>query len=213
MAAPHIVANVLFEVENALGTPIAVTAVTNANPGVATATSHGLTDGEIVKWSVTSGMKQLDGQVSRVANASANDFDLESVDTTSYATWSAGTATEITSWHSVCNATSLDLGTGTPNEVPTSNFCSVQEEVGFALAAAISGTAELQHDPQNSGQAKFKGAAQSDILGCRYTRNDSSFALFGATTSFSGGSTATLNSVETTTVPLSVKGTIADYAS
>ena len=213
MAAPYIVTNVVLEVEASRDTAITVTAVTNANPGVATAPTHGLTDGDYVILVVSSGMTQLNGQVCRVAGSDTNTFQLEGVDTTNYGTWDSGTCEEILTWSTYCNATAINLGGGGATEVDTSNFCSLQQEVGYGLAPPLSGTIEAQHAPFNAAQAKFKAARQSDNLAVRFTRNDSSIAAYGVGTSFSGGSNAALNAVETTSIPITVRGTIVNYAS
>jgi hypothetical protein len=77
-----------------------VSAITNANPGVATATAHGYTDGDIVV--VSSGWANLDGRVARVSASLTNSFDLEGIDTTSttrYPTGAgAGSAKEVSGW-------------------------------------------------------------------------------------------------------------------
>ncbi|MGH7785089.1 MAG: hypothetical protein ACREO5_14775, partial [Candidatus Binatia bacterium] len=70
---------------------ITVTAITLANPGVASATAHGLSNGAVVKFSVSAGMVQLDGQAARVANVAADTFELEGLDTSSYDAWTSGT--------------------------------------------------------------------------------------------------------------------------
>lgn len=64
-----------------------VTAITNANPGVASSTAHGFTNGGIVLLSMPS---RLDQRVVRVANSAANAFDLEGVDTTSTTVYPSG---------------------------------------------------------------------------------------------------------------------------
>lgn len=87
-------------IESALGAPLTVSSITNANPAVATSTAHGLANGDVIK--LTSGWNRLNGRVFRVANVAANTFELEGVDTTSTTRYpvgsSAGTATEITGW-------------------------------------------------------------------------------------------------------------------
>lgn len=65
-----------------------VSAITNADPGVATATAHGFSDGDIVVMS--SGWANLDGRVARVDNSVTNAFDMEGVNTTSTTRFPAG---------------------------------------------------------------------------------------------------------------------------
>ena len=62
------------------GTAIPVTALSNANPAVATAAAHGLSDGDII--AVTSGWTRLNDRAARVADSLTGTFALENVNTT-----------------------------------------------------------------------------------------------------------------------------------
>ncbi|WP_010486937.1 phage tail protein [Pseudomonas sp. S9] len=68
--------------------PVSVTAITNANPAVATATAHGLTDGDLIE--VTSGWSRLNSRVVRVANSDTNTFELEGINTSDTNLYPAG---------------------------------------------------------------------------------------------------------------------------
>lgn len=87
--------NVAVDVQTALASPVTITAITKANPGVVTATTHGYSDGDIVLLKIE-GMHQLNFCVCRVDNKTTDTFELEGVNTTSYATFSSGTAEKIT---------------------------------------------------------------------------------------------------------------------
>jgi len=76
-----------FAISGSPAAPKTVTAITNANPGVASSTAHGFTNGGILLLSMPS---RLDQRVVRVANSAANAFDLEGVDTTSTTVYPAG---------------------------------------------------------------------------------------------------------------------------
>lgn len=77
-----------------------ITAITNANPGVASATAHGYANGDVVV--VSSGWPNLDGRVVRVASQATDNFALEGVNTTSTTRFPAGTgagsAKKVSSW-------------------------------------------------------------------------------------------------------------------
>jgi hypothetical protein len=70
------------------GSAIPTTILTNAAPPVATATAHGLTNGDILE--VTSGWLGLDARPARVAGSTANTINLEGHDTTSTTQFPAG---------------------------------------------------------------------------------------------------------------------------
>lgn len=202
-----------LEVENALGTPIAITALTKASPGVATATSHGLSNGDVVKLAVSSGMIELDGQVCRVANVDTNTFELEGIDTTSYSTWESGTATEVTSWFTVSSATDVDLGNASATELDGSKLIHKKTVTLYGRPGSVSGTVAIHHEPANSAIAKIKAASVSDLLAFRLTWNDGSLCYFGGKTAYSGGFSANQNGIVTGSIPMTVPAEIAEYAS
>jgi len=74
---------------------VTVTAITKANPGVVTATSHGYADGDIVILSSVVGMTEVNGKTFKVSNKATNTFELENVDgadvdTSDFTTYSSG---------------------------------------------------------------------------------------------------------------------------
>lgn len=77
-----------------------ITAITNANPAVASSTAHGLTQGDLVE--ITSGWSRLNRRIVRVGTVTADTFQLEGIDTTSTNLYpsggGAGEAREITAW-------------------------------------------------------------------------------------------------------------------
>lgn len=201
------------EVENTTGTAITVTGVTKANPGVATATSHGLTDGDVVKFTVSDGMVELNEQVVRVANSDTNTFELEGLDTSGYSTWNSGTATEVTAWYTIAAATGLNLGDATPSELDASRLIDKREVTLYGRPGSTSGTIDVQHDPHSSAIQKLKSASVSDLLAFRVTWSNGNVALFGAKTAYSGGFSASNNQILTGSVPLTVPSEIMEYAS
>lgn len=90
-----------ISISTGFGSDKAVSAITNADPGVATSTSHGFTDGDIVVVSA-SGWANLEGRVARVDNSATNAFDLEGINTTSTTKYptgsSASTVKEVTGY-------------------------------------------------------------------------------------------------------------------
>ena len=66
MGTPLIGRNVRIEVSKTEVAAKTVTAVSLANPGIATSTAHGLLDGSVGYFTGVTGMSQLDGQAARV---------------------------------------------------------------------------------------------------------------------------------------------------
>jgi hypothetical protein len=91
-----------------------ITAVTNANPGVASSTSHGLSDGDIMLLSLAS--TRLDNRVARVSGSVTNAFNLEGINTTSTTLYPSGfgvgTAKEATTFVSLSQTTGVESSGG-----------------------------------------------------------------------------------------------------
>lgn len=82
-----------------LESPMTITGITNASPGVVTAASHGFTTGQNVTLSVV-GMPQLNGRTFFVGTTTTNtfqlkDLDLSLFDTTGLGTFVSGTAARV----------------------------------------------------------------------------------------------------------------------
>jgi len=80
-----------------------ISAISNANPGVATSAANGFANGDIVL--VTSGWEDINERAVRVSNAAAGAFTLEGIDTSNVAFFpdgiSGGTAKKVTGWVAV----------------------------------------------------------------------------------------------------------------
>lgn len=103
--------NVAVAMQSALAGAKTITAITQASPGVATSTAHGYTNGTYVLLTVQ-GMYQLDQRVVRVANVTANTFELEGVDTTLFPAFSTGSAQAITFGTTISSATDVSASGG-----------------------------------------------------------------------------------------------------
>lgn len=78
-----------------LNTAITITGVTNANPGVVTAASHGFSNGDEVYISSVDGIPEINSRFYKVANKTTNTFELtdqfgNNVNSTNYGTYSSG---------------------------------------------------------------------------------------------------------------------------
>lgn len=105
-------------VASAYGTGFTISAISNANPAVATlSSSHGVIVGDFIE--ITSGWDLLTKRVVRVSNVSTNDVTLEGINTTSTTDYPAGSGTgtgrEITTWTSLTQIQSIDTTGGDLN--------------------------------------------------------------------------------------------------
>lgn len=111
MATARKWSNVAVAMQSALGAAKTITAITKANPGVVSSTAHGFANGDYVYLTVQ-GMFQLDGMVVRVANQTANTFELEGIDTTAFDTFTSGSAQAVTFGTSITSATTINASGG-----------------------------------------------------------------------------------------------------
>ena len=98
--------NVIMSMQSALAAADTITGITKANPAVVTSTAHGMSNGAYVFLQVQ-GMHQLNDRVVRIANVAANTFELEGIDSTSFDTFSSGSAQEITWGTSISTCKSI----------------------------------------------------------------------------------------------------------
>jgi len=70
----------------------AITGITQANPAVVTAASHGLSNGDRVFITSVAGMSQVNNLEFTVANATTNTFELSGIDSTGFDAYSSGGA-------------------------------------------------------------------------------------------------------------------------
>jgi len=152
--------NVAVAMQSALGSSKTITAVTKANPGVATSTAHGFVNGDYVLLTV-SGMYQIDGKVVRVANTTANTFELEGINTTSFDTFSSGTAAAITFGTSITTATDINASGGDFDFIDTTTIHSnVKTQIPGAANPATY-TFNNLWDVSDTGLAALKSASDA----------------------------------------------------
>lgn len=103
-----------MDLASTYGTSKTITAITNANPAVATAAGHGFSDGDYIE--LSSGWTGLNGRIVRVANSDTDSFELEDIDTTDTDRYPVGTgigsAREITAWMQIAQITDVATSGG-----------------------------------------------------------------------------------------------------
>jgi hypothetical protein len=132
--------NVRIEVSTALMAADAVTAVSQASPGVATSAGHGLANGTIGFFDNVGGMSELDGMAVAVANTTADTFALQRCDTTTFGAYTGGNFIGVQTWATLAEATSLQVGGGDASKIDITTLLDNirQEENGLLAAQSIS---------------------------------------------------------------------------
>lgn len=103
-----------LEIASTYGVAIPFTALTNANPAIATAAAHGLAEGDVV--AVSSGWTRLDGRGARVGVIASGTFALAGVNTTNAQQYPAGSGIgsvrEVTAFTEISQVTEMNSAGG-----------------------------------------------------------------------------------------------------
>lgn len=202
-------------IASSYGSPIIVSAISNANPAVATATAHGLTNGDFIE--LVSGWSKLTDRIFRVDNATTNTFALKGIDTTStnaYPTGGgAGTARKVTGW------TQLQQIVGSASEGGEQQFVTYQflegdSEKRIPTTKSAAGiTFTVAYDPALPGY-QLAEQANDDRLprAVRINLPDGSILLYNAIISIGPTPTMKVNELMTVEVTLSLLGAPTRYA-
>lgn len=148
----------LFSVATTFGSAITITAVSNAAPAVCTATSHGLSTGDVVE--ITSGWGRLNKRVFEVIAIDANSFSLTNSDTSSTSHYPAGTGTgtarEVTAWTQLSKVMNPNTSGGDPKTV---TYKFLESDVEYSINdgfTATSMTLELDDDDTTAGYTALR---------------------------------------------------------
>jgi hypothetical protein len=152
--------NVQINVQTALGAAKTITAITKANPGVVSSTSHGLSNGTYVLLSVV-GMFELDQVVARVANQTASTFELEGIDTTTYNTFVSGSAYAITFGSSMSTAQGVNVSGGEPEFVDITTVHDNVRKRAPTVVSPMTMSIESFYDPSNAALAQLATATRT----------------------------------------------------
>lgn len=160
MANVSLWSSVAVAIQSSLGSDKVVTAITKANPGVATSTAHSISTGEYIKLQAQ-GMSQVDGRVFRVTTSTTNSFALEGEDTSSYDTFTTGTANVITFGTTLQIVTDLQVSGGDFEQIDvTTIHDNVRKQIpGAASPIVFSGSCIW--DVADAGFAALKAASDN----------------------------------------------------
>lgn len=209
MGTPLIGRNVRVEVSKTETTAKTVTAVTQANPGVATSTAHTLTDGSVGYFNAVTGMAQLEGQAVRLNSPDANTFQLEGINTTNYPAYTAGTLIPITVWSTLSRAASYQIGGGEADKIDLTVLLDVikQEANGLLAAQSVSFELKLETlDDEALGLVRAAALSQAYLV-FRITLSDGAQRIFRGQPSLPGENVGQ-GALGTGSLNVSVKGQI-----
>ncbi len=157
----------LVAVASTYGTGFTISAITNANPAVATlSASHGVIVGDFIE--ITSGWDLLTNKVVRVSAVSTNDVTLEGINTSStslYPTGSGtGTGREITAWTNITQIQSIGTSGGDQNYASITTISDRTEKQVPTTRAAQTIDMTVFDDPSLSYYSVVQTASDTSAL-------------------------------------------------
>lgn len=198
------------------GTSKSMTALSNANPGVATLeASHGVASGEFIE--VTSGWSRLNGKIVKAGTVSTNDVPLLGMNTTSTTIYPAGAGVgsirEISAWTQVQQVLESS-STGGEQQFLEYQFLEddAQKRIPtFKSAAGL--TLSIADDPTLAGYI-IAEAANDDRLprAVRITLPSGAIILYNAYISLNKTPTLTVNQLMAVQMTLSFLNEPVRYA-
>ena len=192
---------------SAVATAINITAVTKANPAVATCSGSAPANGSYV-YLLAQGMTQVNERLFRVAGSSGSTFQLEGVDSTLYDTFTSGSGQVHTLGVSLNSARNVAASGGEASEVDISTIHDLTRKVIPGPTSASQFDFECFWDPSDAGLMALKTASDARIKrAMMLSWPDGVRILFGGYVAASMVPTGSGQDVVTTSVRVTVAGT------
>lgn len=160
--------NLKVEVALTFSSALSPTAVTKANPSVATLTSHGMSDGAVGYWTITAGMTELDKQAAHVIATTSGTFTMNGVDTTNYSTYTAGTFTPAATWGTVAEAAGLTIGGGAADALDDTRLTDTKKRNVSGMLAPQDMSVNLRNPTVMGSALAFILAAARNSTSCLF---------------------------------------------
>lgn len=206
----------LIAIGSAYGSVLTVSAITNANPAVATSPAHGLSNGDIVV--VTSGWSRLNGKTVRVASVDTNTFALEGIDATSTTIYPAGSGTgsvkEVTTFTQISQILSSTTDGGEQNFLEF-QFLEADSQTRIPTFKSASGlTLSVADDPSLAGYIAASAANDDrEARAVRVALSNGSFIYYNGYVSVNKTPSLTVNELSAVELTFSFLNEPVRYAS
>ena len=201
--------NVRIEVSKTEGTEKTVSAVTVADPGVATSAAHGLANGAVGYFRDVTGMVNLDGQAARASAVDTNTFTLQTLDTSRFPAFTAGEFVPVTVWSTLARSSGYSIGGGdAAKQDDTCLLDTITQEINGLLAAeSVTLNLKKQTIDEEALQLIRKAARNQEYLVFRITLVDGAQRVFRGQPSMPGEDVQS-GSIGTGTFGVTVKGAV-----
>ena len=189
----HVNSGLKLYMESAIATPVTITAITKAAPGVLSATGHTFANGDHVLLEIQ-GMVELHGYLCKVVNVVAStSFQVAGVDgtagidTTLFSTFTSGTAKKVTLGTSITGVQDFNFAGGEIKVQDTTTVNDTQDTQIVVGATAQSADMTMQWDPSAAAQQAMIAAFKTrSNKGFKVLWPDGAFAMWYGTVGYTG---------------------------
>lgn len=203
----------ILAMQSAIGTATAITAATNADPGVFTSVDHTLLDGDIILLRI-SGMIEVNERMFAVVNKSTDTFEIKNaasgtdgIDTTDFGVFTSGTFEKITLGTTIPGVQEFSPQGGDIKFLDTTTVSDTRDKQIVAGVTAMSYSLTMQWDPGDAAQAAMKTAFEtSESRGFRIRWPNGRYMLFYGSVGFSGTPGGGNQGITTTQAAVSMNG-------
>ncbi len=209
---PQIWSDVLVRCQTALAAAVAITAVSNANPAVASAAGHALEEGDFILFRAK-GVPAFDVAVLRVGTVASGTFVLEGINGADLAGMVSATAQQITFGASANVITEVTAAGGEASDVliQTIHPGGAYNKPGKASPLVYTFGALWQ--PDDPVLLEFaKAQREGGLRAIQYEFADRTQALFAGYPSASMAPTGSAGAAVTTPAKVSARGHLQSYA-
>lgn len=205
---------VSIAMQSALAAADTISGITKASPAVVTATAHGGANGDYVYLEIQ-GMHQLNGRVCRIANAATNTYELEGVDSTSFETFSSGTAKTVTFGTTISTATSMSASGGDFDFIDTTTIHDNVKKQVPGTGNPLSYSFDNIWDASDAGQIAMKAASDTQAIRAFKMQfgTGGPIVAFAGYVGFTGAPTGSAQDKVVSPAVITAFGAISQYAS
>jgi hypothetical protein len=174
---------VRLEYGSTLSAAMTVTGISRASAAVVSGSGFAVVAGDFVYMGQVDGMVELSFVVARVAASptpTATAFTLEGIDSTNFGNWVSSPGVQrITAWTTIAQATSVDFGAGSVEQLPVTTLLDSTTQNIAGLLSRADVTVNLLTAYEVAAQAAIDTAAlNGTILPFRVTRPSGHRRLF-----------------------------------
>ncbi|MEK1930959.1 MAG: phage tail tube protein [Pararhizobium sp.] len=139
---------------------VTITAITKADPMVITATNT-FDEGDVVRATGIVGMTELNERIGIVTNPTGTTFEIDGIDSTSYAAYVSGGTVQVLAFADMCELTAYNRQGGTTAEIDATTICSEAVENEPGLQDFGTATMDYNFAPQTTVQESIQAHADS----------------------------------------------------